>query len=1047
MKKSLLLIALLSSTVLSAQFENKKIDNAETGSKIDLSNAIDFEKIDYKASDAKAQQDVALKNLLGIDFNIDKQSYFKTIRHDSKTDFLWMTGFVFQDKSAPIDQKASQWISLANQEIGLSDNSKFKQIGQWQDSDSEMHIKFEQIYDGQPVFGAEMILHTKNGILHLLNGKLISEEKINKESQALVDKESARKIVKAKLNNYTEDLFANNQVGLNIDIQRWNERLVYYPVEEDVYDLVHHIVVLANAAERYEYFVHAETGEIINYFSSICNLSHEFHNHSSCVGKTNCDVQHEAQTEASSKSFGRLAMDGPAIANADDLSGTSREINTYEFDNDYFLIDASREMFNSFSSELPNDPVGVIWTIDLNNTSPVNDNSLYTHINSFNNSWSNAPEGVSAHYNAGQAYDYFKDVFNRNSISGTGQNIVSFVNVTDPDENSLGNAFWNGIGIYYGNGDEFFLPLGRGLDVAGHEMSHGVIENTANLIYQDESGAINEAFADIFGAMIDREDWNIGEDVVRASAFPSGALRSLSDPHNGAAEGDFARGWQPRHYDERYTGQEDNGGVHINSGIVNHAFYRFAQKQNRSVAEQVFYRALSTYLTRSSDFDELRFAVVQSALDLYGANTAGDAREAFDEVGITDESETDLEEDFDINPGQDLLLVSDRDLVNLYLFDLQTGSEIYNPLASIPLLSKPSVTDDGSRIVFVGTDNHVHLIDLDWSVSPPNVTEEIISVSADWRNAVISKNGRFIALLENAISNNIIVFDLATSDFNTYQLYNPTYSTGISTGEVQYADVMEFDATSSSIMYDAFNVVNGSSGEIEFWDIGFLEVWNPDFDTWALGNIEKLFNSLPEGINIGNPTFSKNTPFIVAFDIFDGTDYEIIGLNLETQDVNSIIPNTGLAYPSYSRDDGFMIYDLEFFGYTDLGVLELQADKISRVANSDQILLPGGKWGIWFSNGERDLTSVEYNFPELNSLAVMPNPAVNQIRINADGDNLKGDCLLTIVDGAGRLMIQQQCRAESLNEFEFDVSGFGSGVYYLTVSQASKRANASFVIK
>jgi bacillolysin len=224
---------------------------------------------------------------------------------------------------------------------------------------------------------------------------------------------------------------------------------------------------------------------------------------------------------------------------------------------------------------MPNDPNGVLWTIDAFNTSPSKSNFRFDHILSANNTWPNKT-AVSAHYNSGKSFEYFRTVHNRKSINGTGGNIVSLINVADDDGSSLGNAFWNGAAMFYGNGDSAFRELARGLDVAGHEMSHGVIQSTANLEYQGESGALNESFADIFGAMIDRDDWLIGEDVVRTNAFPSGALRSLENPHNGAATNDFNRGWQPKHYNERFTGTADNGGVHINSGIPNHAFFRFA---------------------------------------------------------------------------------------------------------------------------------------------------------------------------------------------------------------------------------------------------------------------------------------------------------------------------------------------------------------------------------------------------------------------------------------------------------------------------------------
>src|SRR5215203_7409311 len=97
----------------------------------------------------------------------------------------------------------------------------------------------------------------------------------------------------------------------------------------------------------------------------------------------------------------------------------------------------------------------------------------------------------------------------------------------------MDNAFWNGSAMFYGNGNSSFRQLERGLDVAGHEMSHGVIQNTANLEYIGQSGALNESYADVFGAMIDRNDWQIGEDVVLPAVFPSGALRDLSNPNNG----------------------------------------------------------------------------------------------------------------------------------------------------------------------------------------------------------------------------------------------------------------------------------------------------------------------------------------------------------------------------------------------------------------------------------------------------------------------------------------------------------------------------------
>jgi bacillolysin len=173
-------------------------------------------------------------------------------------------------------------------------------------------------------------------------------------------------------------------------------------------------------------------------------------------------------------------------------------------------------------------------------------------------------------------------------------------------------------GMYYGNGREAFShSLAASLDVAAHELSHGVIQYTANLTYQNESGALNESFADIFAILIERKNYAIGEDVVNTSVFPSGVLRSLSNPNNGGTRlGD--PGWQPSSVSQQYFGSEDEGGVHINSGIPNHAFYLFSSdsRVGVNVAEAAYFKALRDYLTASSNFKALRRAIGQSIVDL-----------------------------------------------------------------------------------------------------------------------------------------------------------------------------------------------------------------------------------------------------------------------------------------------------------------------------------------------------------------------------------------------------------------------------------------------
>src|SRR5205085_423648 len=120
----------------------------------------------------------------------------------------------------------------------------------------------------------------------------------------------------------------------------------------------------------------------------------------------------------------------------------------------------------------------------------------------------------------------------RNSINGQGGTIISVINVNQSPGVGMDNAFWNGKAMFYGNGNAAFTPLAKSLDVGGHEMTHGVTEASAGLEYKNQSGAINESMSDCFGVCIDRGNFLIGEDVVKTSVFPSGALRNLQDPHN-----------------------------------------------------------------------------------------------------------------------------------------------------------------------------------------------------------------------------------------------------------------------------------------------------------------------------------------------------------------------------------------------------------------------------------------------------------------------------------------------------------------------------------
>lgn len=249
-----------------------------------------------------------------------------------------------------------------------------------------------------------------------------------------------------------------------------------------------------------------------------------------------------------------------------------------------------------------------------------------------------------AHFGAQATYDYFKAAFSRNSYDNAGAKIKSYVHFDDTPGDGVGyeNAFWNGSVMTYGDGASTFKPL-TALDVCGHEIGHAVCERTANLTYQNESGAMNEGFSDIWGACVEartvglygltgKSTWLIGEEIKKTG----GALRSMSNP-NAHGQPDTYQGtyWKPTTTSP--TQANDYGGVHTNSGVLNFWFYLLTQGGSGTndkgtaysvagigldAAAKIAYRTETVYLSASSTYAAARTGSINAATDLYGAGSA-----------------------------------------------------------------------------------------------------------------------------------------------------------------------------------------------------------------------------------------------------------------------------------------------------------------------------------------------------------------------------------------------------------------------------------------
>jgi len=250
-------------------------------------------------------------------------------------------------------------------------------------------------------------------------------------------------------------------------------------------------------------------------------------------------------------------------------------------------------------------------------------------------------QSVDQAYDAlGATYRFYWDAYQRDSIDGAGMGLLGEVHFG----HNYDNAFWDGVRMIFGDGDgQLFTGFTKALDVVGHELTHGVTEKTLNLHYLGQPGALNESISDVFGSLVkqyslgqtaDQADWLIGSGIL-GPAMHGHALRSMKAPGT-AFEGDN----QPAAMSGYVRTAMDNGGVHINSGIPNHAFYLAATAIGGQAWERVGRLWYHTLITRAvgpdATFGIFAVATIQSAATLYGAGSqeALAVTEAWAEVGV-----------------------------------------------------------------------------------------------------------------------------------------------------------------------------------------------------------------------------------------------------------------------------------------------------------------------------------------------------------------------------------------------------------------------------
>jgi Zn-dependent metalloprotease len=482
--------------------------------------------------------------------------------------------------------------------LGLDPKSDLVLMNVMHDEIGQTHYRYYQTYLNIPIENTMYIIHTANNKLLGMSGVIITDFKTDVQQKS-VAKISMQNAVETAIRFAGAKKYMWQDADMEQRIKKAlaNKNASYAPVGKLVWynagnevseaDLRLAFKVDVYAEEplsRADYFIDAQTGQVIGKKDKI----------------NSTDATGTANTQYS----------GTKTIHSDKIGATK-----------YRLWDLSRGN-------------GVI-TLHGDKTTGLD----YTSTTANWNLTGQAQHAMDVHYGVEKTYDYYKATFNRNSIDGSGLALISYVNDGEKD-----NAHWDGTAMNFGIRSTNNKGV-TGIDVTGHELTHGVTQYTSGLNYSNESGAMNESMSDIMGKSVQfyakptDNSWVLSNDM-------GWELRNMANPN---ADG------QPDTYEGTYwyIGTDDNGGVHTNSGVGNFMFYLLVKGgsgtndygDSYSVtgiglakADQIIYRTETVYLTPTSQYNDWRQACISAATDLYGANSTPvkQVKNAWHAVGVGD---------------------------------------------------------------------------------------------------------------------------------------------------------------------------------------------------------------------------------------------------------------------------------------------------------------------------------------------------------------------------------------------------------------------------
>jgi len=520
---------------------------------------------------------------------IVKESEIVKMREDSP-----IPEFIrFKRGQEPALENISQWLQ---ERFGLKEKFSLKLLDMQQDQLGYTHYRYQQFHGIIPVEMAKYMIHTNNGKVLSVNGSLYSELP---DYRPAISEESALQHALSEVNarSYKWELPGEEAM---LKGEEKNQNTTYYPKGTLV--LIKHGRPDFRLAYKFDVYAHSPMSRTYVYVDAVTGdilfKNERIHTY---------DVEGTAET----------------------LYSGTKTITTDFTGRSYRLRESGRG--------------NGIETYDLNEST---DFRTAVDFTDGDNYWNNVnPEvdeaATDAHWGTEVSYDYFLGEHSRNSIDGNGFKLKSYVHYGA----TVHNAYWDGAHLYYGDGGDFLIDPFTTLDIVGHEVTHGLTEFTAGLIYENESGALNESFSDIFATAIEffgkptEADWVIPSGLAYHIPF-----RDLSNPK---IKGD------PDTYQGSYwyTGSNDWGGVHTNSGVQNYWFYLLANggagtNDNGELyniagigiekATQIAFRNLTIYLWDDAQYADARYYSISSAIDLFGASSleVQATKDTWDAVGV-----------------------------------------------------------------------------------------------------------------------------------------------------------------------------------------------------------------------------------------------------------------------------------------------------------------------------------------------------------------------------------------------------------------------------